>query len=251
MNSFIAWIGGKKLLRKSIIELFPDEKDIDRYIEVFGGAGWVMFGKPPGNHLEVFNDINSNLINMYRCIKYHCAELQRELEWLIVSREQFFNYKSQIESSGLTDIQRAARYLYIIKASFGSDRKTFGTNKKNLINTIDYLDDIRDRLKDVVIENMDFHRLIKVYDRPKALFYLDPPYLGTEKYYDNGFSLDDHKRLCSLLHELHGKFILSYNDDDYIREMYSDFSIQSISRNNNIAAKSKPNEYKEIIIKNF
>lgn len=85
MNSFIAWIGGKKLLRKAIIERFPEE-GFDRYIEVFGGAGWVLFGKEVGKELEVFNDADSNLINLYRCIKYHCEELQKELNWLAISR---------------------------------------------------------------------------------------------------------------------------------------------------------------------
>jgi DNA adenine methylase len=249
LNSFIAWIGGKKLLRKYIIEKFPVE--YERYIEVFGGAGWVLFGKEQGKELEVFNDIDSNLINLYRCIKYHCNELQRELEWLIVSREQFFNYKDQLNSKGFTDIQRAARYFYIIKSSFGADRKTFGTNKKNLVNTIDYLSEINDRLKNVVIENMDYERLIKVYDRPNALFYLDPPYLGTENFYDSGFNINDHIKLNEKLKQIEGKFILSYNDDDYIREIYSDFNIQKIARNNNLASKSKSGEFREVIITNY
>ena len=67
MNSFICWVGGKKLLRKSIIDNFPE--GTDRYIEVFGGAGWVLFGKEP-HKLEVFNDIDGELINLYRCVKY-------------------------------------------------------------------------------------------------------------------------------------------------------------------------------------
>jgi DNA adenine methylase len=161
MNSFIAWIGGKKLLRKAILERFPDQSEYDRYIEVFGGAGWVLFGREPNKQLEVFNDIDENLINLYRCIKYHCGELQKELDWMIVSREQFFDAKIQLEMRGLTDIQRASRYLYIIKSSFGADRKTFGTNKKNLSNTIDYLTEIQERLKNVVVENLDYQRLIR------------------------------------------------------------------------------------------
>ena len=198
MNSFIAWIGGKRLLRKAIIERFPEE-GFDRYIEVFGGAGWVLFGKEVGKELEVFNDADSNLINLYRCIKYHCEELQKELNWLAISREQFFDNKSQLNARGLTDIQRAARYFHIIKVSFGADRKTFGTNKKNLTNSIEYLAEVQGRLKNVVIENRDFESLIRVYDRPGALFYLDPPYHGTEKYYEGGFSHDDHIRLKTVL----------------------------------------------------
>ena len=169
MNSFIAWIGGKKLLRKEIVKRFPEE-GFTRYVEVFGGAGWVLFEKEQGKELEVFNDRDSNLINLYRCIKYHCGELQRELEWLTISREQFFDSKSQLDSQGLTDIQRAARFFHIIKVSFGSDRRTFGTNKKNLANAIEYLPLIQKRLQSVVIENKDFENLIRVYDRPGALF---------------------------------------------------------------------------------
>lgn len=198
MNSFIAWIGGKKLLRKAIIERFPKE-GYTRYIEVFGGAGWVLFGKELGKELEVFNDVDSNLINLYRCIKYHCGELQKEMEWLSISREQFFDSKRQLETRGLTDIQRAARYFHIIKISFGADRKTFGTNKKNLVNSIEYLKEVQERLKNVVIENKDFESLIKVYDRPGALFCIDPPYHGTEKYYDAAFSEEDHIRLKTVL----------------------------------------------------
>ncbi len=250
MNSFISWIGGKKLLRKNIIAQFP-EKGFGRYIEVFGGAGWVLFGKEIGKELEVFNDIDSNLINLYRCIKYHREELQKELKWLGISREQFFDNKSQLETRGLTDIQRAARYFHIIKVSFGSDRRSFGMNKKNLSASIDYLTEVQERLKNVIIENKDFEDLIRVYDRPDALFYLDPPYHGTEKYYDSDFKQEEHIRLNRVLRGVEGYFILSYNDDDFIRELYKDFHIEGISRNNNISNKAETKAFREVIIKNF
>lgn len=250
MNSFIAWIGGKKLLRKAIIERFPKD-GYSRYIEVFGGAGWVLFGKGYGNELEVFNDIDSNLINLYRCIKYHAGELQRELNWMAVSREQFFDSRSQMESRGLTDIQRAARYFHIIKVSFGSDRKTFGNNRKNLVSTAENLLQIQERLKNVVIENRDFENLIKVYDRPEALFYLDPPYHRTEKYYEGEFSREDHIRLKKTLDVISGKFILSYNDDEFINELYKDYCVEKISRNNNLSNKKAGSSFNEVIIRNY
>ena len=109
MNSFIAWIGGKKLLRKEIVKRFPEE-GFTRYVEVFGGAGWVLFEKEQGKELEVFNDRDSNLINLYRCIKYHCGELQRELEWLTISREQFFDSKNQLESRGHPESSQILSY---------------------------------------------------------------------------------------------------------------------------------------------
>lgn len=194
---------------------------------------------------------SGNLINLYRCIKYHCEELQKELNWLAISREQFFDNKSQLNARGLTDIQRAARYFHIIKVSFGADRKTFGTNKKNLTNSIEYLAEVQERLKNVVIENRDFESLIRVYDRPGALFYLDPPYHGTEKYYEGGFSHDDHIRLKTVLDGIKGKFILSYNDDEFIRDLYKDYHIEGISRNSNLTNKLNADTFDEVIIKNF
>ena len=124
MNSFISWIGGKKLLKKKIIEQFPEH--FDRYIEVFGGAGWVLFEREKHADMEVYNDINGDLVNLFRCVKYHPEALQKELEWSFVSREQFFDYISQNNIRGMTDIQRAARFYCRIKLSFGTDLRSFG-----------------------------------------------------------------------------------------------------------------------------
>lgn len=248
MNSFITWIGGKKLLRNKIVEMFPKD-DIERYVEVFGGAGWVLFHKDQHAKLEIFNDVNSNLINLYRCIKYHPQELQRELSCLLVSREIFLDFHNQVDCRGFTDIQRAARYFYLIKVSFGGKITSFGVNKKNLNGSIEYLSEINKRLKSVVVENKDFENLIDVYDREKALFFLDPPYYKTEKYYANSFSENDHMRLCSTLKNIKGKFLLTYNDCDFIRNLYKDFNVNEVSRNNSLS--NKKSEYKELIITNY
>ncbi len=249
MDSFISWIGGKKLLRKRIIAEFPEQ--YDRYIEVFGGAGWVMFGLDTIPKLEVFNDINKDLINLYRCIKYHPQELQRELRFVTVSRELFNNYKSQLNAEGLTDIQRAARYFTVIKSSFGSNRKNFGCSKKNLFSGIERFSEIHTRLQNTIIENNDFVSLIKTYDRANALFYCDPPYFGTEKYYSDDFK-ENHENLSSTLSNIKGKFILSYNDCEYIRNLYREYNIMSVYRCNNLRSKNgEVGKYNEIIIKNY
>ncbi|EYE88249.1 DNA methylase [Fervidicella metallireducens AeB] len=251
MNSFIPWIGGKRLLRKTIVSMFPE--DFDRYIEVFGGAGWVLFAKDKHADLEVYNDAEGELVNLFRCVKYHAGEVQKELDNTLNAREFFEDYKQQLGTRGLTDIQRAARYFMLIKTSYGADKRTFGCIKKNLTNSIEYLKDIKERLNNVVIENKDFENLIKVYDRPKALFYLDPPYHGTEKYYNTGFNEKDHERLKECLKAIKGRFILSYNDDEYIRELYKEFNITEIDRRNSLVERyaDKDKNYKELIIKNF
>lgn len=88
-----------------------------------------------------------------------------------------------------------------------------------------------------------FENLIKVYDRTSSFFYLDPPYHTTEKYYDIEFTEDDHKRLASQLSQIQGKFLLSYNDDMFIRDLYRDYDIVSVSRNNNLSSGS----FKELL----
>ena len=134
-----------------------------------------------------------------------------------------------------------------MKLSFGADGRTYGCNTKNLANSVDYLTDVQQRLKSVVVEHKDFENLIKVYDRPKAFFYCDPPYHTTEKYYDVQFSEADHMRLYNVLSAVKGKFLLSYNDDEFVRELYKSFNIAAVERNNNLST----GKFKELIITNY
>jgi len=249
MNSPISRIGGKKLLRKTICEAFPPCDKYDRYIEVFGGAGWVLFHKDRHANLEVYNDADGELVNLMRCIKYHASELQKEISGFLNSREMLLDVNAQLNCRGFTDIQRAARYFVKMRISFGSDGRTFGCNKKPLKNATDYLSEVQKRLLDngVVIEHKDFENLIKVYDRPTALFYCDPPYHTTEDYYDVEFGAEDHIRLKDCLNSIKGQFLLSYNDDDFIRNLYKDFNITDVIRNNNLSS----GKYKELLISNY
>ena len=184
-----------------------------------------------------------------RCIKYHAGELQREIDGYCNAREFFEDVSAQLSMRGLTDIQRAARYFLRMKISFGADGRTYGYNAKNLSNAVEYLTDVQQRLmsSSVVIEHKDFENLIKVYDRPKALFYCDPPYHSTEKYYDVQFTEADHIRLRDTLAAIKGKFLLSYNDDKFIRELYKGVKIEAVERQNNIAG----GRFKELIITNY
>lgn len=251
MNSFISWIGGKKLLRKRILEEFPKQETYNRYIEVFGGAGWVLFSSDRHAKMEVYNDVNGNLVNLFRCTKYHPEALQKELEFTLMSREQFFDAKGQIEVKGLTDIQRAARFYILIKESFGTDLRSFGVRSKNIENAVDYISTVSKRLNNVVIENQDFEHILKTYDRKDSLFYLDPPYYETEKYYPDIFMPEDHIRLRDALGRIKGKFLLSYNDCEHIRELYSNYNVISVERSHNLVQGEKKPRYKELLIKNY
>ncbi|WP_124099581.1 DNA adenine methylase [Ruminococcus sp. Marseille-P6503] len=245
MKSPIPWIGGKSQLKNKIVEAFPPDKNYDRFIDVFGGGGSVLFAKDKHAALEVYNDANSNLVNFFRCLKYHRQELEREIRYYLNSREMFLDCREHIKESGFTDIQRAAMFYVLVKTGFGASLRTFGCNRKRL-NT-DSFEDIEKRLDGVVIENKDFEDLIKVYDRDKALFYCDPPYHKTERHYDVKFTNSDHQHLSDILHSIKGRFVLSYNDDEYIRSLYSDCNILAVSRNNSLSSSS----FKEVVITNF
>lgn len=223
MNSFIGWIGGKKLLRHQILEQFPEPGAFDRYIEVFGGAAWVLFSRDKHAKMEVYNDVNGQLVNLFRVVKYHPEVLQKELDWILMSREQFFD---------------------AIQESFGMGCSSFGVRSKNIGNAVEFLRMASDRLQSVVIENVDFERLLKTYDRTGAMFYLDPPYYEAEKYYPDRFQPEDHVRIK-------GKFLLSYNDCPEIRELYKDYVIQELDRWDNLTAKTKSRRYRELLIKNY
>ena len=243
MRSFIPWIGGKSQLAKKITALFPQE--FGRYIEVFGGGASVLFSADKHAKIEVYNDANGDLVNLFRCIKYHREELQREIRYYLNSREMFLDIRQKLSCTGFTDIQRAAMFYVLVKTSFGADARSYGCFNREI--KTDCFADVEKRISSVEIEHKDFEALIKQYDRPDALFYCDPPYHTTEDNYSERFSEADHYRLNGVLTALKGRFILSYNDDDFVRELYKDFNIQAISRSNNLSS----GQFKEVIIKNY
>ncbi|NLW78852.1 MAG: DNA adenine methylase [Ruminococcaceae bacterium] len=256
MNSFINWIGGKMQLRETILKAFPTETP-SHYIEVFGGAGWLLFSRDRHAPVEVFNDRDGDLINLYRCVQHHPEELQREMrlggeQIPPLSRELFATCLAQLAMPGLTDIQRAARYYYVIRASFGAKRTTVSTMPKPALrHNIDRLPEIQRRLQDVVIDNRDFEPVINCYNKPGALFYLDPPYFKTEGYYE-GFSREDHLRLCRSLKGIKGKFILSYNDAPEIRQLYDWCHVEGVRRANNLSyGPNATSVYRELLITNY
>lgn len=102
-----------------------------------------------------------------------------------------------------------------------------------------------------MIEQLDFEKLIPLYDTKETLFYADPPYYDAEKYYTTEFRQPDHLRLRASLGKAEGKFILTYNDCPYIRHLYEDYHIIPLERQNNMTSCSTKKSYQEIIIKNF
>lgn len=285
MNSIISWVGGKKALRELIYQRMP--KEFGRYIEVFGGGGWVLFGRPMDTAMEVYNDFNSDLANLFKCAKEQTLDLIRELNFLpLNSRDEFSvlrrylskkeftseylskeldlaecylpppDYKDiqQIltEQAVMNDVKRAAAFFKLIRYSYGSGCTSFGCQPFDIRKTFHLLWQANIRLRDTVIENKDFEDLIRQYDRENAFIYCDPPYYQTEGHYAVEFRKEDHYRLRDTLTVCKSKFLVSYNDCVFIRELYQGFHIEAVSRLNNLAQRyDNGSKYAEVFISNY
>ncbi len=256
MNSFMSWVGGKKALRNAVLARFPPY--YERYIEVFGGAGWVLFHKPSGADFEVYNDFNSNLTNLYRCVRDNPNKLKYKLRYVLNSREDF-DWIVCLHKRGifpkLHDFDRAAKFYQLIRYSYASSLDSYGSQPHSMWGDFPQIDMAARRLQKVVIENKDFEKLIRQYDRPVSFFYCDPPYYATENYYkDVGFTTADHIRLRDALLDCSGKFLVSYNDCPEIRKIWDKPNIymEEISRLNNLAQRYEGgSQYAELFISNY
>ncbi len=248
------WVGGKSKLAKDIIGLIPEHKT---YIEVFSGAASVLYQKE-ASKLEILNDINNELINLHLAIRNHPQTLSVYLNQLLISKE-LFNQIRDKKIKPRNKIEAAAFYLYLIDFSFGAKKTNFamsaktGKKPKNIYKSYQVFSN---RLKGVSIENKSFQELIPLYDKPDSFFYLDPPYVKTEKYYQNigEFGIKEHKQLSSILYNIKGKFLLSYNDCEEVRELYKNFNIQNTKEirytlGSNVHKKDK--KVQEIFITNY
>lgn len=245
----IPWIGGKRRLAKHIIPEFSDHKC---YVEPFCGAGALFFMKEPAN-VEVLNDINGDLINLYRVVKYHVEPLYSEFKWALTSRQQW-EWLHSTPPETLTDIQRAARFLYLQKLSFGGkvDGQTFGTAttskpRLNLLTLENDLVDMHQRLSGVHIEHLTWQRCIEKYDRPHTLFYCDPPYWETEGY-GVPFGFDQYEQMADYMRNIKGTMLVSINDHPDIRRIFKGMPMKKININYTVGGSDKSKSARELLI---
>lgn len=266
--------------------MFPS--NFERYIEVFGGGGWVLFGRPPDHKcMEVYNDFNSNLACLFYCVKNRTWGLLHELGFLPLNSRDEFNIirdfidkqefdtlylqqelqlaehilsppefeeirKIMLENAEVTDVKRAAAFFKLIRYSYGSGCVSYGCQPFDVRKSFAVIWQASYRLKDTVIENKDFEALIRQYDRENAFFYCDPPYYETKGHYAVVFRKEDHTRLRDTLAGCKGKWMVSYNDCEFIRELYAGYTITAVSRINNLAQRYEGGcEFPEVIITNY
>ncbi|MBN9411328.1 MAG: DNA adenine methylase [Burkholderiales bacterium] len=224
----IPWIGGKRRLADTILQRFPSH---ECYVEVFAGGAALYFLRPPAA-VEVINDINGELVNLYRVVKHHLEEFVRQFKWALSSRE-VFRWTQDTPPATLTDIQRAARFFYLQHHCFGGkvQGQTWGTATTtpaiNLLRLEETLSAAHLRLASTFIEQLPWYEVIGRYDRPHTLFYLDPPYWQTEGY-GVVFEFTQYERMAELMRGLRGKAILSINDHPDIRRVFDGFQMETL-----------------------
>lgn len=247
----LPYIGGKNRLASVIISLMPEHTT---YVEPFAGGAQVLFHKTPSS-VEVLNDLDFDIVNFFRVCQWHYEELIRYLRYCVISRK-WHDLLSNTRPETLTDIQRAGRFFYLQKNSFGGlilkRHYHYGVTSApnyNARRIPDIIEAAHRRLQNVQVECLPYEQVLQKYDRPTTCFYLDPPYYDRYLYKQN-FAERDFETLGAVLARLKGKFILSINDHPRIRSIFGQFHVRPVE----IAYTAKRNSkirFKELLIGNF
>lgn len=235
------YIGGKRNLAKRLCQLI-ERIEHTTYAEPFVGMGGIFLRRTSRPKAEVINDISGDVVTLFRVLQEHYPYFIDMLKWRLTSRAEFERLMS-VDPETLTDLQRAARFLYLQRLAFGGKvaGRTFGVDpgspaRFDVTRLEPMLSDVHERLAGVVIERLPYAEFIARYDRPGTLFYLDPPYWDCETDYGAGvFSREDFARLAEQLAGIKGKFLLSLNDTPGVRQTFAAFPMIEVETSYSIS----------------
>lgn len=249
-SPIIPWMGGKRRLADRIFPLFPQHSC---YVEPFAGGAALFFLRQVPAEVEVLNDVNGDLVNLYRVVQHHLEEFVRQFKWALSSR-QVFKWLQLTDPQTLTDIQRAARFYYLQQSAFGAkvEGQTYGTATTtppglNLLRIEENLSAAHLRLSQTYIEHLPWQDCIKKYDREHTFFYMDPPYWETEGY-GVPFGFEQFEEMARVLGQLKGKAIISLNDHPAIREVFSAYHIEKTDLKYTVGGGGKSPAASEVLI---
>lgn len=252
------YIGGKRNLAQRICAIIG-EVEHDAYAEPFVGMGGIFLRRRARPKVEAINDISGDVANFFRVLQEHFPYFIDMLRWRVASRNEFERLRG-LDPARLTDLQRAARFLYLQRLAFGGkvSGRAFGVDKAqgarfDISKLEPMLADIHERLVGVVIEQLPFDQFIARYDRPGMLFYCDPPYWGCEDDYGRDvFAPADFERLAAAIRAARGKSILSINDTPEVRAIFCGLHQTEITTTYSIStAHGGAKPAGELLISNF
>jgi len=248
-----AYIGGKRRLGELLaqrIEAVPHET----YAEPFVGMGGVFFRRRWAPRREVINDISRDVATLFRILQRHYPQFMETLKFQITSRAEFERLAAS-NADTLTDLERAGRFLYLQRLAFGGKVagrnfgiETAGSSRFDVTKLGPILEEIHSRLAGVAIECLSWREFIDRYDTAGTLFYLDPPYWGSEDDYGAGvFTRAEFVGLAARLGRIAGQFILSVNDVPETREIFRRFAIEAVATRYTVAG-GKWSDVTEIVV---
>lgn len=238
-------LGGKSRLKKVLINYFPDNYESMTYIEPFFGGGSLFFYKEQSKK-EIINDLDKNIFILMKGFKkYDGNEISKSINGNY-DKDKFIilkNYKPK------TEYNKFIQVLLLIKLSFFSEMQAF--NKNRFYINSNYGNKYNERLKNTIILNKDYKEVIKKYDSPNSFFYLDPPYSMSkkEKYYNNQYI--NINELYDTIKNIKGKFLVSFDDNKEVKELFKDFKIIKVSTSYAPTQNIERRKKTEILIKNY
>jgi DNA adenine methylase len=234
VRPILRWPGSKSRMLKRILPLIPKHVC---YCEPFAGGLAVLLAKER-SPVEVVNDLNGDLVALYRNLQFHLPAVLSEINWLFSSRQ---NIKDFTEQPGLTELQRAARFLLVNRTSFGGKMSSFAIAKTkgggagfDRIRMGDLLGKAHERLNNVVVENQSFERCLQTYDSKDSFFFIDPPYVNAPTGAYDGFSEEQMRDLRKRVEKLQGRWIVTVNDSALTRDLFSDCALTEVSSQNRL-----------------
>lgn len=253
----IKYVGSKTGLSGHILALIPPHRC---YVEVFGGSGVILFSKPI-SPVEVYNDFNGDLVNLFRVIRDRRPELQEALQYTLYSRDEWTKAVEIIRTGNYKDeLHRAWATFTAYNQSMGgvvtNGRGGWGYGKTrspcpDFTERVRLLENMQTRLRNVQIENLDFREVIRKYDSPETFFYLDPPYVKETRAEPSSYRHEmmelDHIDLVLLLKDLQGKMILSGYDHPVYKPLSDRYNKFIIPVSSSIRADGKRVDRQEIL----
>lgn len=249
------YLGGKRRLAGRVIDRLRATPHAC-YVEPFVGMGGVFLRRDWRARAEVINDISRDVATLFRVLQRHYEALMDMLRWQLTSRADFDRLRAA-SADTLTDLERAARFLFLQRAAFGGKvvGRNFGVSpgapaRFDVTKLGPMLEAVHDRLAGVVIECLPWPELLRRYDRPETLFYLDPPYWGCEEDYGEGvFSQADFEALAKALAGLRGGWLLSLNDVPGVRRVFGRFAIEAVETSYSIGGGAGRGKVGEVLIR--
>lgn len=244
----VRWAGGKRRLLRHILPRIPAHVC---YVEPFAG-GLAVFCAKPRSGVEVVNDTHEELVTLYRMVRWHPDALWQEIAGHVNARADFFAYLAQ---PGLTDLQRAARFLLRAALCFGGNLDGFGVQKTTGGGAVKRLDRLKGkiealhrRLAGVIVENRDWRRVVEVYDGPETFHFFDPPYLNCNGMTYAGWTRAEMQALAEVLPTLKGRWLVTA-DAGESRDVFARWPQTVVERmKGNASAPGHAKRYAEIIV---